>query len=94
VQQVATEIVQWKTRVIDLDLRAYIDTVRHHLLLEKVACRVADDEVMGLLNLILKASSKRRGINWERWSRRCLYEELKLFNGYRVRRPPPKVAPA
>jgi RNA-directed DNA polymerase len=39
-------------------LRAYFDTVRHHLLLEKVACRVADDEVMRLLKLILKASGK------------------------------------
>ncbi len=58
VQRVATAIVQWKTRVIDLDLRAYFDTVRHHLLLEKVACRVADDEVMRLLKLILKASGK------------------------------------
>ena len=33
-------IVQWKTRIIDLDLRAYFDTVRHHLLLEKVARRI------------------------------------------------------
>jgi hypothetical protein len=32
---VATAIVQWKTRIIDLDLRAYFDTVRHHLLLER-----------------------------------------------------------
>ena len=37
VHRVATAIVQWKTRVIDLDLRAYFDTVRHYLLLEKVA---------------------------------------------------------
>jgi RNA-directed DNA polymerase len=58
VHRVATAIVQWKTRVIDLDLRAYFDTVRHHRLLEKVACRVADDEVMRLLKLILKASGK------------------------------------
>src|SRR5579864_9790777 len=46
VHRVATAIVQCKTRVIDLDLRAYFDTVRHHLLLEKVARRVKDDEVM------------------------------------------------
>jgi RNA-directed DNA polymerase len=56
VHRVATAIVQWKTRVIDLDLRAYFDTVRHHLLLEKVARRVNDDDVMHLLKLILKAS--------------------------------------
>jgi RNA-directed DNA polymerase len=58
VQRVATAIVQWKTRVIDLDLRSYFDTVRHHLLLDKVACRVNDDDVMRLLKLILKASGK------------------------------------
>src|ERR1700727_3885621 len=51
VNRVAQAIVQWKTRVIDLDLRAYFDTVRHHLLLEKVARRVNDDEVMRLLKL-------------------------------------------
>ena len=42
----------------------------------------------------LGRSRKRRGFGWERWSRRWLYEELKLFNGYRVRRPAPKAAPA
>jgi RNA-directed DNA polymerase len=59
VHRVATAIVQWKTRVIDLDLRAYFDTVRHHLLLEKVARRVNDDEVMRLLKLMLTASGKQ-----------------------------------
>jgi RNA-directed DNA polymerase len=59
VHRVATAIVQWKTRVIDLDLRAYFDLVRHHLLLEKVARRVNDDDVMGLLKLMLKASGKQ-----------------------------------
>src|SRR6266568_802262 len=29
VHRVATAIVKWKTRIIDLDLRAYFDTVRH-----------------------------------------------------------------
>ena len=59
VHRVATAIVQWKTRVIDLDLRAYFDTVRHHLLLAKVARRVDDDEVMHLLKLMLTASGKQ-----------------------------------
>jgi len=59
VQRVATAIVQWKTRVIDLDLRAYFDTVRHHLLLEKVARRVNDRDVMHLLKLMLTASGKQ-----------------------------------
>jgi RNA-directed DNA polymerase len=59
VHRVATAIVQWKTRIIDLDLRAYFDTVRHHLLLEKVARRINDDEVMHLLKLMLTASGKQ-----------------------------------
>jgi RNA-directed DNA polymerase len=37
---------------------------------------------------------KRKGFGWERWSRPWLYDTLKLFNSYRVRRDGPKVAPA
>ena len=37
---------------------------------------------------------KRKGFGWTRWSRQWLYENLKLFNSYRVYRPQPKVAPA
>ena len=59
VHRVATAIVQWKTRVIDLDLRAYFDTVRHYLLLEKVARRINDDAVMRLLKLMVTASGKQ-----------------------------------
>ncbi len=59
VHRVATAIVQCKTHIIDLDLRAYFDTVRHHLLLEKVARRINDDEVMRLLKLMLTASGKQ-----------------------------------
>ena len=42
----------------------------------------------------LAHAQKRRGFGWERWSRPWLYNILKLFNGYRVRRDGPKVAPA
>ena len=59
VDRVARAIVQHKTYVIDLDLRAYFDTVRHDLLLTKVARRIDDDDVMRLLNLMLKASGKQ-----------------------------------
>jgi RNA-directed DNA polymerase len=59
IQRVSTAIIQGKTDVIDLDLRAYFDTVRHHIVLEKVARRVDDDEVLRLLKLMLKASGKR-----------------------------------
>jgi RNA-directed DNA polymerase len=57
--RVAQAIVQCKTRVIDLDLRAYFDTVRHELLLKKVAQRINDDDVMHLLKVMLKASGKQ-----------------------------------
>jgi RNA-directed DNA polymerase len=59
VSRVAKAIAQNKTRVIDLDLRAYFDTVQHELLLKKVAQRINDDDVMHLLKLMLKASGKK-----------------------------------
>ena len=31
---------------------------------------------------------KRRGFGWDRWSRRWLYDNLGLFDGYQVSRPP------
>ncbi len=58
VQRVAEAIVKGKTRIIDLDLRAYFDSVQHSLLLEKVAKRVRDDDVMRLLKRMLKATGK------------------------------------
>jgi retron-type reverse transcriptase len=51
--------VREKTRIIDIDLRAYFDNVRHDLLLGKVAQRVNDVAVLHLLKLMLKATGKR-----------------------------------
>jgi RNA-directed DNA polymerase len=59
VHRVAQAIVESKTRIIDIDLRAYFDNVQHHLLLEKVARRVHDDEVMHLLKTMLKATGTK-----------------------------------
>jgi RNA-directed DNA polymerase len=59
VQRVAEAIVKCKTRVIDIDLRAYFDNVRHDRLLEKVARRVSDANVLHLLKMMLKASGKK-----------------------------------
>jgi RNA-directed DNA polymerase len=59
VDRVAEAVVKNKTRVIDLDLRAYFDNVRHDTLLKKVAERVNDDQVMRLLKVILKAGGKQ-----------------------------------
>ena len=59
VNRVAKAIVEEKTRIIDIDLSAYFDNVQHYLLLEKVARRVQDDEVMQLLKMMLKASGEK-----------------------------------
>ena len=59
VARVAQAIVEEKTRIIDLDLKAYFDNVQHSLLLEKVARRVQDEAVMHLLKMMLKATGKK-----------------------------------
>jgi RNA-directed DNA polymerase len=59
VARVAQAIVEEKTRVIDLDLKAYFDNVQHYLLLAKVARRIQDEDVMHLLKMILKATGKK-----------------------------------
>jgi RNA-directed DNA polymerase len=59
INRVAQGIVEAKTKIIDLDLRAFFDNVQHSLLLEKVAKRVRDDQVMRLLKMILKATGKK-----------------------------------
>jgi RNA-directed DNA polymerase len=59
VERVTRAIAENKTQVIDLDLAAYFDTVRHDLLLAKVARRVQDGEILHLLKLMLTASGKR-----------------------------------
>jgi RNA-directed DNA polymerase len=41
----------------------------------------------------LLRARNRQGFGW-RWSGGWLYQTLKLFNGYRMVRPAPKVAPA
>ena len=59
IKRVAEAIVQRKTRVLDIDLRAYFDNVRHDRLLEKVAQRVDDADIRHLLKVMLKASGKK-----------------------------------
>ena len=59
VKLVAKAISQRKTRVLDFDLRSYFDNVRHDRLLQKVATRVEDGDILHLLKVILKASGKK-----------------------------------
>jgi RNA-directed DNA polymerase len=57
--RVADAIALGKTRVIDIDLKAYFDGVRHDLLLAKVAQRINDNDVLHLLKIMLKANGKQ-----------------------------------
>ncbi len=59
VSRVADAIAMGKTQVIDIDLAAYFDGVRHDLLLAKVAKRISDPDVLHLLKSMLKANGKR-----------------------------------
>ncbi len=59
VDRVTGGILRGLTRVVDVDLSEYFDNIRHHLLLEKVARRVQDNETMHLLKLILKVNGKK-----------------------------------
>jgi RNA-directed DNA polymerase len=59
VARVTMAILKGKTQAIDLDLAAYFDTVRHDLLLGKVARRIQDKEILHLLKGMLTASGKR-----------------------------------
>jgi len=59
VERVREAIRHNKTRVVDIDLRAYFDNVRHHILLAKLAQRIADRDVLHLLKLILEATGSK-----------------------------------
>ena len=57
--RVADAIAMGQTQVIDIDLKAYFDGVRHDVLLTKVACRISDNGVMHLLKIMLKANGQQ-----------------------------------
>ena len=59
VARVAEAIVKYKTRVLDIDLKAYFDHIRHDVLLAKIAKRVNDPDVLHVLKLILKTTGKK-----------------------------------
>jgi len=59
VQRVSKALSEGKTRILDLDLKSYFDTIRHDILLKKIAGRVEDKKALRLIKLILKAGGKR-----------------------------------
>ena len=59
VNRVTESLLSGKTRIIDLDLKAYFDTVKHHILLEKLARRIQDSQILGLIKKMLKVSGKQ-----------------------------------
>ena len=58
IAEVRRSILRRMNMVIDVDLSKYFDTIRHDILLEKIAQRVQDPQVMRLIKLILKTAGK------------------------------------
>ena len=58
IQVIANGIVKRHTKVIDIDLEEYFDTVKHDILMKKVAERIQDNDILHLLKIILKAGGK------------------------------------
>jgi len=59
VERIAEAIIKGKTRIIDVDLKSYFDSIAHAELFTKVAKRVDDKNIMHLLKLIVKATGKK-----------------------------------
>lgn len=58
IAEVRRSILRRMNMVIDVDLSKYFDTIRHDILLERIAKRVQDPQVMRLVKLILKTGGK------------------------------------
>jgi RNA-directed DNA polymerase len=56
--EVRRSVLRRMFRVIDVDLSCYFDTIRHSVLLDKVAERVQDPQVLHLVKQILKAGGE------------------------------------
>lgn len=56
--EVRRSILRRMSTVIDVDLSQYFDTIRHTILLNKIACRIQDNDVMHLIKQIIKLNGK------------------------------------
>jgi RNA-directed DNA polymerase len=57
-ERVRTGLNRHLHQVIDLDLKSYFDTVRHDLMLSKLAKRIRDRDLLWLCKIILKSGGK------------------------------------
>jgi len=55
---VRRSVLRRMSTVVDVDLSKYFDTLRHSILLDKIAKRVQDPEVMHLIKQIIKVAGK------------------------------------
>jgi group II intron reverse transcriptase/maturase len=56
--EVRRSVLRRMSTVVDVDLSKYFDTLRHSILLDKIAKRVQDPEVMHLIKQIIKVAGK------------------------------------
>jgi RNA-directed DNA polymerase len=56
--EVRRSVLRGMSTVIDVDLACYFDTIRHSVLLDKIAKRVQDPQVLHLVKQILEAGGK------------------------------------
>ncbi len=56
--EVRRSLLRRMSTVVDVDLSCYFDTIRHWVLLEKIARRVEDPNVLHLVKQIVRAGGK------------------------------------
>ena len=57
--KVKQAILMAKPNILDVDIKAYFDSVKHNILFRQIAKRVNDKDIMHLLKMICKASGKQ-----------------------------------
>jgi RNA-directed DNA polymerase len=56
--EVRRSVLRRMTMVIDVDLSRYFDTIRHSVLLDKIAKRIQDPQIMQVVKQVIKAAGK------------------------------------